>query len=1366
VQVQRLEAADGRGVQVVGLDGQVVTAHMEKNEREAIDPKQTAIAYDVVTHVASNLPGGCHLFRIGDGSHAPDPRDPSVGLATAYAVVKGPTLYPANAPLPWHNECAFAYGGCLGPGAGINSGEVAAALACLLEAIHIRRTSPSASASKYFNVIYAIDSASCADEMDGLWQSEDLAEVRCSAIQPLVETWCHWRRELHELGGHFVFVKFPGHGGVAPMAAADACAKACLCMQPRPLLLTVHSTLATVVALPPSSAAQVTGASARSAACLWAGTPSPHAVITQYIPFFRTRLQRARAARAVSEYCARSAYGGRRLVIDWARAGLVPPWASGATRWSAMLAHFKAGAYMYAREDGRATASAVALAVAGGAALVQGALVCSCGYEGRLDAHHWLTGCPRGPGVAQRAAAASELRAVVSDVLEAAEQTPPALIAAVDKAAVVLCESGPCCRPCTPGASDADWCEAVLVALGGMPHPGRDAIQTAARRLDGADRAPADRGGGGGAVSGASGAAAVHPESAEAQVRRAIDKRLCAFWRALTPAYVEYVADLRATRDRRAGTAMAVDVTPDVLPSVLRSQASVEALHDKREEGKARQAAGTTPRKPASLRLSLSDAAVRRYRNVLYCPPDVSDSDDEASRLATAEEQAWEHQRDAAVELRWARRSERATEVAHARDTRRRDARARDVHRLAHVQSTALEAEMAPPDAPPCVPAPRGPPPPPPARRLPPPPPPPTAGEALRRAEARAAAAALAAVRADARCAEAERAAALANESMLEEYSDYHLQWALAALREAQPRRDALLDSYRYLAATAGGLTTVEAEELRILERNVTVQDALHRFAQLAPDVDGQRRRAQLLTYAKGGANAFGRGRCFARAAAPEAGYTDAGGKWRTTTLQGCPREVRLLLAGTFYHDLDFVNSLPIVAVQLDRLGLCDPKYLGMLRDYCDHRAHWFAEIIEFHDIPERMGVHDTARDVAKALLLRLLHGGTYAAWVEEFGLARRGVGRVTGAGLPKVLRLAVELGLARADAVARVRARDPQWMARAEMAVRAKHAASHAGPRTPWAEARDAERVTTTLFSYIIQDVEDACLQAARAELDRCGWLTHSLQQDGLLVERGFTAAHAAALPLDGADGALARAMRAITEEVGGLQISMIEKPFHGAPGLDAIMCRLARPLEAVPPPPEPLNVSGRSHRPSGPEHARSLAMRAQARTLLAANARAEAAACAADVGVARQGVAGMAEQPAPRTPSPPMACPGPLPAPAPAAVAFAEDDMQVDEGDEVDEEGLAAMEEIELEEALPAPAPSPPAPSSPLLSSPLLPSPPLPSPLPADPGDAQVSTASSNPSSASSQPVMEKKKKKRAKQASHGMRQHEVKRVAWADR
>ena len=75
---------------------------------------------------------------------------------------------------------------------------------------------------------------------------------------------------------------------------------------------------------------------------------------------------------------------------------------------------------------------------------------------------------------------------------------------------------------------------------------------------------------------------------------------------------------------------------------------------------------------------------------------------------------------------------------------------------------------------------------------------------------------------------------------------------------------------------------------------------------------------------------------------------------------------MRLLLAGPFYHDLDFVNSLPVVASQLDRLGLCDPRHLGALRDYCANRAQWFEEIIEFHAIPELTGLHDTAKDVAK----------------------------------------------------------------------------------------------------------------------------------------------------------------------------------------------------------------------------------------------------------------------------------------------------------------------------------------------------------------------------------------------------------------
>ena len=39
----------------------------------------------------------------------------------------------------------------------------------------------------------------------------------------------------------------------------------------------------------------------------------------------------------------------------------------------------------------------VAQAAASGGALVHGAHVCACGYEGKLDAYHWLTQCPHGP---------------------------------------------------------------------------------------------------------------------------------------------------------------------------------------------------------------------------------------------------------------------------------------------------------------------------------------------------------------------------------------------------------------------------------------------------------------------------------------------------------------------------------------------------------------------------------------------------------------------------------------------------------------------------------------------------------------------------------------------------------------------------------------------------------------------------------------------------------------------------------------------------------------------------------------------------------------------------------------------------------
>ena len=59
-----------------------------------------------------------------------------------------------------------------------------------------------------------------------------------------------------------------------------------------------------------------------------------------------------------------------------------------------------------------------------------------------------------------------------------------------------------------------------------------------------------------------------------------------------------------------------------------------------------------------------------------------------------------------------------------------------------------------------------------------------------------------------------------------------------------------------------------------------------------------------------------------------------------------------MLLAAPFCRDLDFVNSLPTVASQLDGLGLCSASSLAALRDYCANRNDWFDAIAEHHSIP------------------------------------------------------------------------------------------------------------------------------------------------------------------------------------------------------------------------------------------------------------------------------------------------------------------------------------------------------------------------------------------------------------------------------
>ena len=85
----------------------------------------------------------------------------------------------------------------------------------------------------------------------------------------------------------------------------------------------------------------------------------------------------------------------------------------------------------------------------------------------------------------------------------------------------------------------------------------------------------------------------------------------------------------------------------------------------------------------------------------------------------------------------------------------------------------------------------------------------------------------------------------------------------------------------------------------------------MSRLADIAPDIDGNARRGQYLHYMHGSLDCPGWGRHYARGT-----YVDRRGQRRSPDLQGCPRELRRLLAAPFCHDLDFVNSLPTVASQ------------------------------------------------------------------------------------------------------------------------------------------------------------------------------------------------------------------------------------------------------------------------------------------------------------------------------------------------------------------------------------------------------------------------------------------------------------------
>ena len=82
-------------------------------------------------------------------------------------------------------------------------------------------------------------------------------------------------------------------------------------------------------------------------------------------------------------------------------------------------------------------------------------------------------------------------------------------------------------------------------------------------------------------------------------------------------------------------------------------------------------------------------------------------------------------------------------------------------------------------------------------------------------------------------------------------------------------------------------------------------------------------------------------------------------------------------------------------------------------------------------------------------------------------------------------------------------RLRDPDWTSSQMARAVQKQQDSHPG----YSAVQVQRAAIAGVYSIIIQDLENSCLMAALHQLQLCGWMPHSLQLDGILVEASLKA-------------------------------------------------------------------------------------------------------------------------------------------------------------------------------------------------------------------------------------------------------------------
>ena len=254
---------------------------------------------------------------------------------------------------------------------------------------------------------------------------------------------------------------------------------------------------------------------------------------------------------------------------------------------------------------------------------------------------------------------------------------------------------------------------------------------------------------------------------------------------------------------------------------------------------------------------------------------------------------------------------------------------------------------------------------------------------------------------------------------------------------------------------------------------------------------------------------------------------------------QGCPRSLRTVLCGRYCHDVDIKNCHPCIAEQLrarllererdaEAIALLQNADMPTFRDYAlrrDDRPDGWVEFLSRHH--SLAGSFDSRKDCVKSLFCRLMFGGSYEAWIRTpYADGKESCPQ----GPPHEKVLAVEQELRR---LRQAVFRSSDWLpfVRHERA-RIREANERSG-RPPCSTAKEDR----TIFSRIMQTIENDLLQYIVESLQTDGWLVTSLIFDGCHVLHRHGVSLEAAL----------RSAELRVYERTGYRIQLVEKPLFG---------------------------------------------------------------------------------------------------------------------------------------------------------------------------------------------------------------------------